>query len=272
MTRPTFSMLLPARGRPKNLRPSVESVFRLASDPERVEVICRFDECDPHLEEEREILSSVVREIGLRPLQIAVGVGARLGYSRMHEYYNQTAARARGDWLYLWNDDIEAVTPGWDTLLLEAPAFSVQFPRRDTTKTTDYTLPVVGRPVYQALGHISMNAYCDAWLSDISAYAGTSVVRDDVVFVHHRLDDETLRDQANGNAEWAKFTADEQRKMRREDMERVMAAPGWARRHEDWRCDVVHHEVDYINLAAGERRAQSVVLRGRIPAVKEGAA
>ena len=260
---PAISMLLPARARPTNLRTSVASLFRLAADPSCVEVLLRLDDDDPHLADELRILGEMRREFDLSADRIVAWTGPRLGYPKMHHYYNGLAERARGDWLFIWNDDIDMVSAGWDRLLLDAPLFSVQFPRRDIAKTTDYTLPVVGRPWYSALGHLSMNAYCDAWISDVSAFAGTSIVRDDIEFVHHRLDDDTLRAQANGNTEWAKFTADEQRAMRRADLAKIVNAPGHAARFNGWNTETVYHEVDYINLAAKEYRAYSVVLKGR---------
>lgn len=253
-----ISMLLPARARPANLKSSVQSVLDLAHKPDEVEILVRLDADDPHLRQEMQILQEPSAEI-------LVDVGPRYGYAHMHRYYSELAAQARGEWLFIWNDDTDMVTRGWDSLTLDCPLFSVQFPRRDTTPTTDYTFPVIGRPVFNALGgRVSENAYCDAWLSDVSGFAGTSIIRDDVVFHHHRLNDDTLREQANGNAEWMKFTADDQKAMRIKAMEKIMAAPGWRGRFDEWHVRKVEHiGVDYINLLAGERRACAYQLLGR---------
>jgi hypothetical protein len=256
---PAISLLLPARGRPKNLKQSIDSAFGLANHPEAIELLVRLDECDPCLREELAILADHPHTDLFR-----IGVGTRFGYARMDQYYNGLAESAVGDWLFFWNDDIDMLTRGWDDLIREAPLFSVQFPRRDTTPTTDYTLPVVGRPIYETLGHLSKNAYCDAWISDFSGFAGTSIIRDDIVFHHHRLDDDTLRGQANGAEEWHRFTAAEQLAMRRADMDKVMAAPAHASRFDGWNAEVTYHVgVDYIKLAAGEARARAYVLKGR---------
>jgi len=256
---PSISMLLPARGRPKHLKLSVESAFDLASIPDTVEFIVLLDDDDPHLREEMQILQAFSFADNIQ-----IGIDRRLGYSLMHEYYNRSAEAAKGDWLFMWNDDIQMVSNGWDDLVRDAPLFSVQFPRRDITKTSDYTLPVIGRPIYNALGHLSMNAYCDAWISDFSAFAGTSIVRDDIVFLHHRLDDMTMAGQADGGKEWQRFTEEEQLRMRRADMEKVIAAPGYAARFNGWDIEVNYHiGVDYIKLATNELRAQGVVLKGR---------
>lgn len=253
-----ISILLPARGRPTHLRRSVASLFELASSTNDLEIIVRLDDDDPQLREEIRILRDFPKS-----LDIHVYVSKRVGYANMHTMYNGCAECARGDWLFLWNDDIEMKTSGWDHLLREAPSFSIQFPRRDVTATTDYTLPAVGRPVYEAIGHLSINAFCDAWISDISAFAGTSVIRDDIEFVHHRLQDETLAGQNDGGREWARFK-NEQTAARRSDMEKIMSAPGWSERFAGWKTEPIDHiGVDYINLAAGERKAGAVRLNGR---------
>jgi len=256
----SISVLLPARGRPDHLRESVASCFELATDPDNVEVLIRLDDDDPHLDSELRIL----RHFGASK-RIVVFTGYRLGYQNMHEMYGGLALHSEGDWLVNWNDDMQFITQGWDALLREAPPFSIQFPRRDTTQTTDYTVPVTGRSIFIALGHLSKNAYCDAWISDFSAFAGTSVIRDDIVFRHQRLDDQTLKDQGLvGGKEWAKFTTDEQKTLRRADMEKIMASPEWTNRFKGWEIEQVDHVgVDYINLAAGERKAGAVRLKGR---------
>ena len=48
----------------------------------------------------------------------------RYGYQRLHEYYNALAARAQGNWLFIWNDDARLVSEGWDEVIeAQAPAF-----------------------------------------------------------------------------------------------------------------------------------------------------
>lgn len=255
---PSISMLLPARGRPENLRASVASVFDLAADPDRVEVLIRLDDDDRHIAAELRAL----RDLGGMGTRILVETGARLGYAQMHGYYNGLAARALGEWLYLWNDDIEGLTPRWDDLLRDAPPFSVQWPRRDITTTTDFTLPVLGRPVYDAIGHVSVNAYCDAWIADCSGYAGASIIRDDIAFVHHRLNDETLVQQQDGNVEWSKFSAEEQLALRRADRDAILGAPGYGSRFDGWRTEARYLTLDYLNLEP-DRRPRAYVLLGR---------
>lgn len=252
-----ISMLLPARARPKNLKSSIESVFDLAAKSDDVEFLVRLDDNDPYLAEERALLAQFPRST----THIRVSVGPRLGYARMHEMYNRCAAAAKGQYLFVWNDDIELRTQNWDQLLREAPLFSVQWLRRDITKTTDFTLPVIGRPLYDAVGHLSQNAFCDAWIADYSSFAGTSIIRDDIVFTHHRLNDTTLMGQQDGGVEWGKFSKEEQTAMRMADYEAVVNAPGYASRFDGWKTEEQVLSLDYLRLG---KRPVAYRLLGRV--------
>jgi hypothetical protein len=254
---PTISALLPTRNRPLHLRSSIDSLFALAAEPGAIEVIARLDTDDPTLHESMRVLQH-----SLFADQIHVGIYERVGYARCNEMWNWLAEVSHGDWLLIWNDDIEMLTPGWDALLREAPQFSIQWPRRDIVATTDYTLPVIGRQVYEALGHITVNALVDAWLADVSAHADTSIARDDVVFVHHRLIDDTMNGQADALKDWHKFSEDEQRALRNWDRASVLAAPGWSSRFEGWKVEPVGIALDYLKL--GPEPPRAFVLRGKI--------
>lgn len=86
------------------------------------------------------------------------------GYSKMHEYFNEMAARSTGDWLMLWNDDAVMLEQGWDEKIRHAG---------QGLKILNFTgemnvFPAVHRSVYEAIGHIALNAHCDTWLQVIS--------------------------------------------------------------------------------------------------------
>lgn len=242
-------MLLPARGRPANFRASVESVFDLAAHPDEVEVLVRLDEDDPTLQD----IYAVLRDF---PISASINVicSKRVGYAAMHTMYDELARRghSRGsEWLFLWNDDIEMQTRGWDAIIREAPPHCVQFPRRDVTDTTDFTLPVVGRSVYEAIGHLSKNAYVDAWLADVATAASVAVIRDDVVFKHHRLNDQTLNEQAPAQpVEWGKFSSLEQRVQRAEDVSKIVKSPQWWDRFDGWETLGTFPTLDYLTSGA----------------------
>lgn len=258
MTRPAISVLLPTRGRHDPCRRSVLALRHLAARPEEIEVLIRHDDDDPPPP-----FSHEGDEAGAFA-DFRVFSGPRYGYGGMHRYYNELGAAARGAWLLVWNDDTDMLTPGWDLLLGAAPPFCVQFPRRDCTETTDFTFPVLGRPVYEAIGHVATNGYCDAWLSDVTCFAGVAVLRDDIVFHHHRIEDDTMAGQhQHGPAEWTRFGSAEEGISRRAAMEAIRGAPGYADRFAGWAVDQVRQGEGTVGLETGPVRACSYILRGR---------
>jgi hypothetical protein len=215
-----ISVLIPTRGRPDNLRQSIASLLNMASDRGQVEILVHFDADDPLLNESLEALSASFRT---SHDQYSI-LWERAGYWKLHVYYNHLCELARGDQLLLWNDDMEIVEPyGWEALLSDAPAFSVQQLRRDTAETADGTVPCVSRAVYQAMGHFSLNAFNDMWVGQVAEAAGIAVARDDVVFRHLCLEPKD-RDLTQGTAITAEFKGPEQTALRDRDVDAIRAA------------------------------------------------
>lgn len=212
-----ISVLIPARGRPDYLKRSVASLLDLAAHPDDVEVMIGTDTDEPP---SLELVGRRARTIELRC--------ERRGYQMLHVYYNELAAASTGAHLLLWNDDAEMLTKGWDALLADGPAFSIQSPRRSTVQTTDWTFPAMGRPVYEAMGHFALNPYNDAYVSHVALFSRVAVARDDVVFDHHCLKDQTTLEQ--GSAGIIRFHNPEEIAMRSRDIAKVVRAPGYETR------------------------------------------
>ena len=213
---PGISVLLPTRKRLDHLRESVSSLVSTAADPASLEYLFYTDEDD----------STVLFALpDLRGADKGELRGARLGYENMHVYYNTLASRARGKLLFIWNDDTRMLTPRWDALLLDkAERPLVQCIRRDTGAVADDTFPVVDRRIFAAVGHLALHCYVDSWLGRVATAAGVQLLRNDIVFHHHRLSDQVQDDNSravNGPEGHAKFfTMDAQRA---EDVRRIRA-------------------------------------------------
>lgn len=177
-----ISVLLPTRGRFQRLHRAIGSLYESALDTARIEVLLRTDDDQPHAA----TFFETPRFIELR--------GPRWGYGAMDRYYNELAAAAQGRLLFVWNDDTEMLTPKWDELLLTVTEPRVQFIRRDVCQTADDTFPVVDRRIYESVGRLSGHCYVDTWLSHVSRDAGVRYFRNDIVFHHHRLNDQTQTD------------------------------------------------------------------------------
>lgn len=160
--RPSVSILLPSRGRPGSLQRSVASLRDTATCPEKLSVLVAFDEDDA--------------ETG----EVATGLGAcpvrfdRVGYSKLHLYYNGLAGIADGDWLFLWNDDAYMETVGWDSVLWD---YDPQVPVVLSPSSTGVEhrmccFPVASRCLYNCIGHMSLSCHVDSWLQDLAATVG----------------------------------------------------------------------------------------------------
>jgi glycosyltransferase involved in cell wall biosynthesis len=177
-----ISVLLPVRNRPAHLKRSLTSLRDLAFERD-YEVLIRLDDDDPSIEEEIEIAHSTVAKD-----RLVIVTDKRVGYWRLNECCNQLCKLAKGDFLLLWNDDMEILTPGWDVLLGTGHPFSVQELRRDTAVTADGTVPCVSRRVYETLGVYSHFYLNDLWISHVADGADVKEIRDDIVFKHHCLE------------------------------------------------------------------------------------
>ncbi|MCU1275214.1 MAG: hypothetical protein JWO48_2645 [Bryobacterales bacterium] len=99
-----FSLIVPTRGRPTELRRLLDSVRHTAEDARSIEVIAVIDEDD------RE--SRAFEYTGLRLERVLVSPGQTMGRLNLAGY-----GVAQGRYLMLLNDDVVVRTAGWDTQL-----------------------------------------------------------------------------------------------------------------------------------------------------------
>jgi hypothetical protein len=169
-----ISVLLPSRGRTRALAESIATLLDLADKPGSVEILVAADPDD-----------EPTWQADL-PWQASIWTAPeRYGYPRLHEYVNQLAARADGEWLMLWNDDARMLTEGWDALV-EAEPDGVLWPHSNDIPTCN-TFPIWPRAWTDHLGHVSLSPHCDSWIQ----YLGQTIGR------HERVDVEILHDRAD---------------------------------------------------------------------------
>ena len=101
--RPLFSLIVPTRGRPGQLRRFLDSVAATAFHPERIEVVLVTDSDD------RASLGVTQPRLKLRSI---VGPPGRT----MGELNQAGYAASCGDWVMLLNDDVIVRTRGWDAI------------------------------------------------------------------------------------------------------------------------------------------------------------
>ena len=103
MLRPTFSLIVPTRGRPEKLRTFLDSITRTARHPDRIEVVLVMDEDDAASHAVEQPRLKLVRTIG--------AAGRTMGELNRAGY-----AAASGDFIMLLNDDVIVRTRGWDAI------------------------------------------------------------------------------------------------------------------------------------------------------------
>lgn len=165
------SVLVPSRQRPELLARSIDSLG--GGD---FEVLVRLDEDDPRL----------VDYAGLG----SAAVGPRHGYPSLHNYYNELARRASGEWLMIWNDDCLMQTANW-LQVIEAHRGQVVVlnptTNHDNWKIDMNVFPIFPRKMFELMGHVSLSRHNDAWIEFVGRDAGI-MVRVPIVIQHDRAD------------------------------------------------------------------------------------
>ncbi len=171
---PLVSVLLPTRGRIHHLYQAVASLYASCRDKSLVEFIIKADDDDlPTID----LAKGMIRD-GLQG-KLLVSPRGR-GYLDMHVWVNNMAKEAKGDWLFLWNDDARMVTDGWDQILLYS-AIGQDCPWHGVKEICMLVAPTVGRPdaaefafvrrkLVEVLGHYSLNPHTDNWIYSVVCF------------------------------------------------------------------------------------------------------
>lgn len=111
------------------------------------------------------------------------------GYGGLHEYYNELAREARGDWIMLWNDDAIMDTTNWINI----------FNDQDHTQPIVLSLyhevnnlfPAISRTFHETIGHFSLQTHADSWVQQVGERSGTQRYVPGIKIVHIKPMDET---------------------------------------------------------------------------------
>jgi hypothetical protein len=106
-----FSFLLPTRERVDLCKESLCSLLDRCRSKTSFEVLFAFDDDD---DASQKALPAFCDEKGI---QYQTLVTKRYGYAKLHAYVNELSKIAKGDRLWLWNDDALMETDGWDEIM-----------------------------------------------------------------------------------------------------------------------------------------------------------
>ena len=180
-----IAVIMPTRGRTEILLNSLKSLVLNADDVSRIQILLAFDEDDN--------IGYPYYESTVKPWMAQVGVAnivwksPRLGYRRLHDYYNFLASQAKSDWIVGWNDDARMESQGWDSEIVK---YTSQFKLLAFRSNHDHPyaiFPVIPRDWIHILGHYSLHNQTDAWISQI-AYALDIYHPIDSYVIHERAD------------------------------------------------------------------------------------
>lgn len=166
-----FSIVVPTRGRPDNIKRLLDSIAQTTSMPKKIEVILRLDLDDkPTID----FLKKCVYECKY-PFSIKLVIKERNEY--ISDLWEECLPDAVGDRLFMCADDVIFRTKGWDSIISE------RTPRADSNvyfiwgndknqREKLATLPILSRGWVNLVGYFVPRGYkrdyCDTHLQDIA--------------------------------------------------------------------------------------------------------
>ena len=156
------SVIVPSRKRFDMLLVSLQSIHEMAADTSQLETIIRFDDDDGQ---------SIKRipELPFTKMNLRVIIGPRLrGYFDLNKFINECCGVSCGEFLFLFNDDSTIITKNWDKELEKHKGQVVVLNPDTHDDAQQYnTFPIISREIYDLVGHFSLQAHNDAWVSQV---------------------------------------------------------------------------------------------------------
>jgi hypothetical protein len=161
----SIAILLPTRRRPKMLESSIKSLVEKADNPAKLQILIAFDDDDHEsFEYYEKVIAPWCKE---KSVSTGIYKTPRLGYTKLHEYYNFLAGEALADWLVVWNDDAEMTSEHWDTEIASYTGRLLLLAFRSNHDHPYALFPVIPKDWYNVCGHVSLHPQNDAWISNV---------------------------------------------------------------------------------------------------------
>lgn len=170
---PLVSILIPSRGNPTGLSTAIQSLLHFAKDRSQIEILVKIDDDDTKT---LDWCQDLKRKF---PFEAYVGPRGR-GYLDIPQYLNLLASKARGDWLFIFCDDVVMATPWWDEILLNADNTlwtgidDVAYFQVLTTTTNFPEFFILRRKVFEILGGLGRHVSIDSWQMHLHSILMTS--------------------------------------------------------------------------------------------------
>lgn len=202
---PLASIILPTRGRVKWFLECVDSMWSLAKDQHRLELVVKADWDD------KETIQTALNLSTKIPVRLMITPRGK-GYMELHQMVNELSALARGDWLFIWNDDARMLTQDWDEVLAEADPSKVPgwkgsqdvclFAPTVVEREASWEFPILRRKVFQILGRFSMTYSNDSWIYWVMNGIHAGCIMADMKVTHFQNEiEDTIKTEGRLHAE-----------------------------------------------------------------------
>lgn len=192
-----FSICVPTRGRPENVKRLIDSIYSTASKPSTVEIIFRTDNDDKGARRTKSAITENIKKLKEENrVHIKMAVGERLQY--LSDLWEDCYSHAISDRIMMCADDVIFRTQGWDNTIANGT------PNADKNiyfiwgndlnqRRGLATLPMMSRLWIETVGYFVPKGYacdwCDTHIHDIAnrlANLGSDIrcYFGDVVFEH----------------------------------------------------------------------------------------
>lgn len=252
----SIAVIMPTRGRTEILLKSIKSLVLNADDVSRMQILLAFDEDDAVG------FSYYTTHVApwMKAQQVAYSAwkSPRLGYGRLHDYYNFLAQQARADWIVGWNDDAVMDSPAWDTEIRSHNGKFLLLAFRSNHDHPYAIFPVIPTDWVTMLGHYSLHNQTDAWISQIAYALGIYQPINSRV-IHERADliSEVVPDQTYQQREYREGNPNDPRDFLHPEMTR-------ARYHDTdrlaWYLDRIGQPTRWLAVLAGEQKMFDLLL------------
>jgi len=229
---PVISVLCPTRQRARMCRDFVTSFYEKAARRDALEIILYIDHDDPDMREYRNLINDI-------HCKMIVGKLGQEGGDVVGKAWNLMAREAKGEFLMMGNDDLFAVTQGWDNILRKnAKDYEdgiACFWFNDGIHTTGKhcAFPIVSREWYECLGYFMPECFeffChDTWVFDIGKRIGRLCFMKDATVEHRHFstgkserDSTTARNRGRSQNKHDLQTLNKTAAQRAEDAKKLM--------------------------------------------------
>lgn len=180
------SILVPTRKRPHGCKMVIDSVVESASDLSKVELLFRVDDDDIVTQQFFE--SEVDIPEGL---DVSIVTGDRYlnvnknGYHNIHRFYAELAAESTGEFLFIFNDDLNFQQINFDGILQEHSGKTcVINPNWEHYSTAFYTFPIISRNIFEATGTMGNVCTIDRWFTAVALTLNIGIQELRIVLAH----------------------------------------------------------------------------------------